>query len=211
MTFTSVWVDPRIDEGTLDPEFVTELQAMANLHSDNQASADDDKWNIARKVNEMYGEHKSIFPTRLEYYIECTRVINLTKRRKYLSDSGETLRRWCETVATYTPFESEVERGRDFLDILTFDHLYKAKRLYLKEKVKSPFLALAEAARQNFTADEMQYHFDPPTKPDEWDVMTERVQAMKTKEFWKVKHPQNAKRIIEHVNQIEAILQEDRE
>ena len=65
--------------------------------------------------------------------------------------------------------------------------------------------------KQNFSADEMQYHFDPPTKPDDWDVMTERVQAMKTKEFWKVKHPQNAKRIIEHVNQIEAILQEDRE
>jgi Fic family protein len=195
----------------LDPEFCGELCAMTKNFSDNQYNADSDKWNIARLVNDMWQEHKSHFETKLDYLAECSRVANTGLRHKRFSDSGETLRRWCEVQATYAAFAEKVEDADKFLDLLSFDHLRQAKKLYLNGKVKSPFLALSTALVQKYTADEMQYHFDPPTVPDEWEVMRDRVQAMKSKDFWKMKHPQNIKRVIEHVNEIEKILMEDRQ
>lgn len=199
------------DSEILDPEFCAELRAMSLNYDDNQRNTDDDKWSIARVVNEMWDEHKGQFDTKLDYLAECSRVANKGLKHKRFSNSGETLRRWCEVQATYQAFTEKVQDADKFLDLLSFDHLSRAKKLYLNAKVKSPFLALLEAVKQNYTAEEMQFHFDPPTVPDEWDVMRDRVEAMKSKDFWVMKHPQNIKRVLEHVNAIEAILREDRE
>ena len=194
----------------LDPEFVCELRAASAHYIDNQKNADDDKWAIASKANEMWGEHKSLFDTKLDYLAECSRVMNYGRKRKWFSDSGETLRRWCETHATYAVFVDKVQDADKFLDLLSFDHLARAKSLYLKGKVKSPFLALAAAVEQNFTADEMQTHFDPPTKPDEWDVMRDRVEAMADRNFWKLKSVENIKKVLFHVGEIRKIVEGDK-
>lgn len=200
------------DSEVLDPEFTSELRAMSKQYDNNQEYADSDKWVIARKVNEMWPEHKGMeaFPTKAEYLAECSRVANIGLRKKRFSDSGETLRRWCEVVATYEAFAEQVQDADKFLDLLSFDHLSTAKSLYLKEKVKSPFLALSEAIKQGFTAEEMRFHFDPPAKPDEWDVMNDRISAMQDKSFWKLKSVENVKRVLFHVSEIKKIISEDK-
>jgi len=198
------------DSIVLDPEFTAEIRATAAHYDDNLENADNDKWNMARLVNEMWPEHKGTFETKLDYLAECSRVANIGLRHKRFSDSGETLRRWCEVQATYSAFAETVKDADKFLDLLSFDHLARAKSLYLKEKVKSPFLALKTAIIEKYTAEEMQYHYDPPTKPNEWDVMQDRVQAMKSKDFWKLKSPDNIKRVLVLVDEIEKIVREDK-
>lgn len=201
---------PPVSE-VLDPYLCADLQKMAEQYSDNQSNADDDKWSIARRVNEDWDEHKGRFDTRLDYYAECSRVMNARsgRKKKLFSDSGQTLRRWCEVQATYESLSTNVKDGDKFLDLLSFDHLYQAKVLYGKGKVKSPFEALAEAIKSDFTADEMSRHFDPLQHPDEWEVMQERVQAMKSPDFWKLKDPQRVKQVLFHVSQIEMLLDEE--
>ena len=211
MTITDIPFATETASVVLAREFCDELSAMAQNYSDNQYNADSDKWNIARLVNEGWEEHKVHFETKLDYLAECSRVANRGLRHKRFSDSGETLRRWCEVQATYSAFTEKVQDADKFLDLLSFDHLSRAKRLYLNGKVKSPFLALSTAMTEKYTAEEMQFHFDPPIKPDEWDVMRDRVEAMKSKDFWKLKHPENVKRVMEHVQAIDAILREDRQ
>ena len=199
---------PKVSE-VLDRYLCEDLQKMAGQYEGNQSNADDDKWNIARRVNEDWSEHKGYFDTRLEYFAECSRVMNLGRKKKYFSDSGETLRKWCEVQASYQRFESEVNDGDKFLDLLSFDHLLKARTLYNNAKVKSPLDALNAALENGWTADEMAYHYDPPQAPDEWDVMQGHIQMMKSKDFWKLKDPKRVQQVLHHVSQIEMIVEEE--
>ena len=214
------------DSVVLDPEFTAELRAMSKNYDDNQSNADDDQWNIARKVNEMWQEHKNlthevieddervikkIFPSKTEYYMECSRVANIGLKIKRFSDSGETLRRWCEVVGTYETFVGRVDDGEKFLLLLSFDHLYKAKTLYLNSKVKSPFDALIKAVQEKYTADEMQYHFDPPLPPDEYKDMLGRLDVLQDKSKWSwLKNPQVIKDILFHAAEIRRLIAEDK-
>ena len=187
----------------LDPEFLVELKGIAGLYHDGQSQADDSKWNIARLVNEMWDEHKSQFPTKDDYYIECSKCANESIGRKRFSDSGETLRRWCEVQATYANFkEADL-----FLSELSFDHLYKAKRLSNKGRVSVPVLALAEAVKRNWNAEEMQFHYDPPVTPNSYDAMKGRLEMItniKSYEFLKI--AENKEACINHAKEIQRII-----
>jgi hypothetical protein len=175
-------------------------------------------WNLARTVNDQWAEHKGlvkdgekVFPTKLDYLAEVSRVCNFGLKRKRFTDTGETLRRWCETVAVYETLADTVKRADEFLDLLTFDHLWRAKRLYKKGKVKSPFLALSYAMTDGRkTAEEMEFHFDPPAHPDEWEVMRDRVEAMQDKSFWKLKSAESVSKVLYHVAEIRKVIAEDK-
>lgn len=145
----------------LDPDFSCSLALIAIEYDSHQSQADDFKWHISRKVNSEWDEHKTLFNTKKDYFAECSRVMNLSGR-KYFSESGETLRRWCETQATYETFLNEVQDAEKFLDLLSFDHLYKAKKAYSAEKVTSPFDALKLAIENGWSADDMMEHYFPP-------------------------------------------------
>lgn len=187
----------------LDPEFLAEFQAVARLYDDGQSQSDDSKWNIARLVNEMWDEHKPQFPTKDDYYVECSKQANAAIRRKRFSDSGETLRRWCEVQATYANFkEADL-----FLSELSFDHLYRAKRLSNKGKVSVPVLALAEAVKRKWNAEEMQFHYDPPVTPNSYDAMKGRLDAIaniKSYEF--LKSAENKEACVNHAKEIQRII-----
>src|SRR5690242_5167020 len=95
---------PRPDSEVLGAEFCNELRDNAKAFDAVQENADNSKWAIAKLVNEMYDENKARFENKNLYYAECSKVVNAGCKRKRFSDSGETLRRWCEVQAYYAPF-----------------------------------------------------------------------------------------------------------
>lgn len=195
----------------LDPDFTTELVGMSATYHDRQAILDESKWVIAASVNDWWGEHKSQFSSRDEYFAECSRVMNIGRKRKLFSDSGETLKVFCNVRSTYDRFTEQVEEADKFLDLLSFDHLRKARSLYMKELVRAPFDALVWALENRASADEMQYHFDPPLTEHPADATNGKLEAMLTKDYWQwLKSPTTVKRIIELVREIQKMIAEDK-
>lgn len=155
--------EPKIISETLDPTLILDLQGLSRIHSENQDAADDNKWDIAGQVNDAWDEHSKIFPTKMHYYCECSRVLNVNRKRKYFSDSGETLRRYCELRATYDTLAKTAKQGDEFIRLFTQEHLRVARSLYMNSKVKSPFEALEWCVDGNGkmrSADEMEEHFN---------------------------------------------------
>lgn len=198
----------------LDPEFVKDLQANAQDYDGFQSESDDSKWVIARRVNEMWEEHKNMtyplttdpaFPTKMDYYAECSRVANIGLKHKRFSDSGETLRRWCEIQESYAAFS----QADLLLSELSFDHLVRARKLARDEKVKSPILALAKAMEAGYTADEMQEHFDPKQPVHPYDKVKGWLAGLLDKNNWKwVKKSENVKQILFHAAEIKRLSEE---
>lgn len=143
-------------ETMLDPELVADIQRISARINDLDYELGNEKWIIAGRVNEMWTEHKGIYDNVEAYRAECSRIANAQNKRKLFSTSGETLKRWCQVRATY----NEYEHAELFLTALSFDHLAKAKSIYLSEKVKSPLVPLALAEKNNWSADEMEFHYN---------------------------------------------------
>jgi hypothetical protein len=103
----------------------------------------------------------------------------------------------------------------DYLEKTSFDHMWKASRLYKKQKVKSPHEALnwamkVEPGEKVKSADDMEYHFDPPTKPDEYDVMIGRIDVLQSEESWKLlKSKESKKQVLAHVAEIRKIVESE--
>ena len=169
----------------LDPNFAAELAVHAEAYNDNQNKADYCSWEIAKLVNSMWSEYEKMFEPKMDYYAECSRSANAGLKKKRFADSGQTLRRWCEVQATYAEF-ADAER---FLDALSFEHLRIAKKLAGDGRVSVPVYALAKAVEMEYTADEMQNHFDPPEAVHPFDkvmgwvssLMAERLEWIKDK------------------------------
>lgn len=143
-------------ETLLDPELVTDIQRISGRINDLDYELGNEKWIIAGRVNEMWEEHERIYDNKEAYFAECSRIANLQSKRKLFSTSGETMKRWCQVRATY----NEYEHAELFLTALSFDHLAKAKSIFLAEKVKSPLVPLALAEKNNWSADEMEFHYN---------------------------------------------------
>lgn len=200
----------------LDPEFVNDLMKSAKEYDRAEEISDDEKWRISERVNELWPEHagmiyeltsERVFPTKQEYYAECSRVANIGLTRKRFSDSGETLRRWCEVQQTYATFPD----AHKFLDVLSFSHLQKAKKLAKDNKVKVPVLALAEAINRQWTADEMKEHYDPTEPVHPFDKVTGWLEGMTDKNSWSwLKSQQTIKDILFHAEAIKRLIAEDK-
>lgn len=152
----------------LDTELITDLHRAADRYGKSQDSFDGAKWHLAQLVSDMWDEHKSL--GRMEYFAECSRILNQIGVKKRFSDSGETLRRMVELYDTFKPFFAKVKDAEKLLDIATQDHMRIARSVYLKGKVSSPFEAIKWAFPENGekkSADEMLYHFDPPAPQPE--------------------------------------------
>lgn len=156
------------EERLLDPELEADIAHAAGEIDRLTGDLDNQQLIISRRVNDMWEEHKSAFSSKMDYFAECSRVANLKSSRHVFAESGETLKRWCEVVATYENLDGELKRGydlsiEDLLDALTFHHLYKARKLYINGKVKSPLYALAEAMSNRWSAEDMEFHYDGNT------------------------------------------------
>ena len=199
----------------LSPDFATDLMQSAKEYDRAEEVSDNEKWVIAELVNDMWSEHaglvyeltgEKVFPTKAEYYVECSRVANIGLSRKRFGDSGETLRAWCELQQTYAAFP-DIHK---FLDALSFEHLRKAKKLAKDEKVKVPVLALAKAIQENWTADEMKEHYDPSEPVHPYEKVTSWLDGMLNKESWSwLKSPKTIKDILFHAAEIKRLIAED--
>ena len=152
----------------LDSELITDLHRAADRYGKAQDSFDGARWHLAQLVSDMWDEHKAL--GRMEYFAECSRILNQVGVKKRFSDSGETLRRMVELYETFKPFFEKVKDAEKLLDIATQDHMRIARSVYLKGKVSSPFEAIKWAFPENGekkSADEMLYHFDPPAPQPE--------------------------------------------
>ncbi len=164
----------------LDPEFCTELRGNAKAFDASQEDADNSQWEMAALVNGMWSEHKGQFENKNQYYAECSRVANIGLKHKRLSDSGETLRRWCEVQAFYAPFSWAAQ----LLDKLTFSHLLTNKKLHKDGKVKSVLEALERAVKEKWTSDEMKEHFDPSLPVHPYDMVQGHLASLMSKDNW---------------------------
>lgn len=199
----------------LSPDFATDLMQSAKEYDRAEEVSDNEKWVIAELVNDMWSEHaglvyeltgEKVFPTKAEYYVECSRVANIGLSRKRFGDSGETLRAWCELQQTYAAFP-DIHK---FLDALSFEHLRKAKKLAKDEKVKVPVLALAKAIQENWTADEMKEFYDPSEPVHPFDKVTGWLDGMLNKDSWSwLKSPKTIKDILFHAAEIKRLIAED--
>lgn len=143
-------------ETKLDPDLVADIQHASKRIDELDYELGNEKWIIAGRVNEMWDEHKGIYETVEEYRAECSRVANAQNKRKMFSDSGETLKRWCQVRATY----NEYPNVQILLDELSFKHLSNSKSIYLGGKVESPLVPLALAVKNKWSADEMMFHYN---------------------------------------------------
>lgn len=176
---------PRPVSVVLDPDFIVELQGNAKEYDAAQENTDNSQWELAQLVNGMWVEHKTltsieggekklVFSTKAEYYAECSRVANIGLKHKRFSDSGETLRRWCEVQSFYAPFSWAPQ----LLDRLTFSHLLTNKKLHKDGKVKTVLEALERAVLEKWTADEMKEHFDPSIPPLPYELVQGRLAGL---------------------------------
>lgn len=190
----------------IDPELITDLQDLTTKYIEAQQSADKIKWQIAQKVNDGYSEHKGIFAgDKLAYYVECSRVANDGLAIKMLGESGQTLRRWCEVEATYHNFPEAIK----LLEETSFKALEIGKKAAYHGKVDSPIAALDWALAMSASADDMQEHYFPPTKPTEYDVIDGSITHMLNPKNWDwIKSADVKDTIISHVKAIDTIRRE---
>lgn len=152
----------------LDPEFCLDLIRSSERYEKAQDGLDGEKWHMGQLVSEMWEEHKGAFDNRLEYFAECSRVMNEGRRKKYFSDSGETLRRYVELFESYKLFIKEVEQAEKFIEKFTLSHLQNARMVYNAGKVDSPLDALIWCFPQTGerkSADEILEHYLPRNPP----------------------------------------------
>jgi len=153
----------------IDPDLITDLQDLTSRYAEAQQSADKIKWQIAQKVNDGYSEHKGIFAgDKMAYYAEASRVANDGLAINILGESGQTLRRWCEVEATYHNFPEAIK----LLEETSFKALEIGKKAAYHGKAESPIAALDWALAMGASADDMQEHYFPATKPTEYDKWT---------------------------------------
>ena len=200
----------------LDPEFIADLKLIAANYDKNQEQADDDTWNIARRVNEMWQEHKSIthdgftdelvYPTKLDFLSAVSYEINQGLKKPRFSASGETLRRWCEVQARYSNFkEADL-----FLEALSFEHLRIAKVLDYNGKVANPVTALAMAQKENWTADEMRLHYDPPGQITIYEKFTGWLESLWTTKLEFIKKVEDREQARKLMNELRNIMERNR-
>lgn len=140
----------------LSAEFAAELNKAGKRIAFQQLYMDENKWKLAKRVNVEWDKRRDEYEPEINkrvFYTECCKCLPVM----IFGESGETLRRWCETQSHYAP-------EKDIVTLLrgsSFDHLLKAKRLQNNGKVEAAVLAVAFAIERKMSADDMVSNFDP--------------------------------------------------
>lgn len=190
----------------LDPELVSDIEQFSASLLAHMDHADENKWSISIRVNEMWPEHQGIFQgEKMDYYAECSRVANKALRKPVFAESGNTLKKWCEVAAAYQSFPE----AASLLEETSFAHLEIAKSLAYNRKVSSPLKALSVAMKENWTADEMKHHFDPPLPVHPYDMLIGYLSYMADHAKWEfIKSVEVKEKVLEHVSAINITVRE---
>lgn len=188
----------------LPPEFVAELQTQARRFAMLEKAKSRREWKFGETVNRAWCElcqDVKAEVSKEQFYVECSYHINSVCEFPLVSASGETLRRWCEVAASF----AEVPGIEIMRETLSFDHFRQARILAGKGKVSVPVYALAVAASEGYTAEEMRTHFDPPQALDEFSRVTGWIDSLQTARFeWLAK--EKREKLTYHLSEIRKIL-----
>jgi hypothetical protein len=162
--------------------FVDNLQRQARRYAVLEKLKSRREWFFGDLINcqwEKLNDEIKDEVTREGYYVECSYWINAAVGFPIVGASGETLRRWCEVAESF----KNVPGIESMKDHLSFDHFRRARVLANKGKVSVPVYALAVAAAEGYTAEEMSRHFDPPASPDEFSRATGWLEGLESAKF----------------------------
>ena len=157
-----------------EPAFISEVTTLARQCQAEQRKADTHKWDLAERVNYEYPEYMYLFPTKLDYFAAMSQAVNNSLSIGMFTESGQTLRFYCELQATL----GNIPNIKELLEASSIDHLRRAKRLAADNKIitdngqlAGADYAIAKAIEKKWSAEDMEQHFDPkqaPTKYDKW-------------------------------------------
>ena len=152
-----------------EPALLLELIFLARQSQAEQRKADGHKWDLAERVNSEYPEYMYMFPTKLDYFAAMSQAINTQLSIGAFSESGQTLRFYCELQATL----GNIPNIKRLLEASSIDHLRRAKRLAADNKIITDSgqlagadYAIAKAIENKWSAEDMEQHFDPAEPPD---------------------------------------------
>jgi hypothetical protein len=167
------------------PEFVNRLRReVKRLHRASRI-AGRHQWRIARLVNKEWEWTNEQYEgeIRKEYfYAAISHEINAALPFPICTETGETLRRWCEVAATYSSADTA-----DLENILSFDHFRVARSLSKLDRNEregnTPMVILRRAAEEGWTVEEMNNHFgdglEPPNEYDKAIGWLDGLQSLK--------------------------------
>jgi hypothetical protein len=149
----------------IPPAAVADLRRQASRLAALGHAKDRREWRFGWTVNDIWDslpEDVQAEVSREMFFVECSRLINEAVRFPLVTETGETVRVWASVEKEFRDVAGlELMQER-----LSFDHFRVARSLYLHKKVSVPVYALAKAIEQEWTADDMKRHFDPPEPPD---------------------------------------------
>ena len=155
-----------------EPALLLELIFLARQSQAEQRKADGHKWDLAERVNSEYPEYMYMFPTKLDYFAAMSQAINTQLSIGAFSESGQTLRFYCELQATL----GNIPNIKELLEASSIDHLRRAKRLAADNKIITDSgqlagadYAVAKAIEKKFSAEDMENYFDPKQATTEYD------------------------------------------
>lgn len=155
-----------------EPAFIAEVTTLARQCQVEQRKADTHKWDLAERVNSEYPEYMYLFPTKLDYYAAMSQAVNNSLSIGMFTESGQTLRFYCELQATL----GNIPNIKELLEASSIDHLRRAKRLSADNKIitengqlAGADYAIAKAIEKKFSAEDMENYFDPKQAPTEYD------------------------------------------
>ncbi len=164
-----------------EPAFISEVTTLARQCQAEQRKADTHKWDLAERVNNEYPEYMYLFHSKLDYFAAMSQAVNKELSIGMFTESGQTLRFYCELQATL----GNIPNIKELLEATSIDHLRRAKRLAADNKVitdggqlAGADYAIAKAIEKKFSAEDMENYFDPKQAPTEYDKWTGAMSVM---------------------------------
>ena len=148
----------------LDDETIVTIQKEARKYRIIEKARSKKQFFFGRLANEIWVQIKDRPDIRGEIYkddlyVEMSYWINEGQDFPLVGASGETLRRWAETAAQF----ENVPAVKELEEALSFDHFFRARKLYNAGLVEAPVYPLAIAVKEGLIAEEMTNRFtDPP-------------------------------------------------
>jgi len=196
----------------LDYSFVDLLQKEARKLSIIDRAKSGKQWLFGELVNaewkiklaELERDDLADEITKDHFLQECSRAINHGLPFPVISESGETLRRWCEVAESY----AKMPALPIFREVLSFDHFFQARRLANDPNCKllAPDIALAEALRNKWTANEMVFHYSPKEPVHEYDKVISWLDNLQSVKLDWIKDSEKRKQAQYHLDQFRQIV-----
>jgi len=154
----------------LRPEFSCQLQQESRKYNLIQKAKSKKEWHFGNLVNvewESAGDDMKTEISKDQFYAECSRVMNAELPFPIVTDSGQTLRRWCNVAESY----ANMPGLEAFQEALSFDHFFHARRMANDPAIplSIPVLVLAEAVKNKWVVKEMIQHYAPPELVHDYD------------------------------------------